>query len=346
MVRLMDVVSPAPVEAWREVLCNDREAGPGQTPEWLAAIREVGPYRDVSRLYTFDDGRRVVLPLAGRLAGVMAVEESWPFDWGIGGPVCDGPVDDTHVRLVYDDLLARRALRLTVRPGPFASSGWRRTPGSFSVTEHTSYCLDLRGGYDVLWGNFHSRVRRAVRKAERSGLRIEVDRSGRLVDVFDRLYRLSVARWAEQQHEPLALARWRAARANPRRKFAAVARQLGERCAIWIAWYGDEPAAGLVVLRNGDHVRYWRGAMDHRIANPTRANDLLHREVIADACATGAIRYHLGDSRPGSSLAAFKTGFGATPHLSSSYRTERLPLTAADSAVRTAVKRALAFRDG
>lgn len=349
MVKLVEVQSPAPVDVWREVLALDPEAGAAQTPEWLAAICEIGPYRDTSRMYRFDDGRRLLIPFASRrpMPAAWAVESSWPFDWGIGGPLSDGPIDDTHVELVYDELLAHHGLRLTLRPGPFAIAAWRRPPPAFATTEHVSYCLDLRCGYEVLWkSKFRSNVRGAVRKAGRSGLRVEVDRTGRLVDVFDQLYRLSVERWAAQQHEPLALARWRADRANPRRKFAAVARHLGDRCAVWVAWLGDEPAAALVVLRQGPHVRYWRGAMDQRLARPTAANDLLQQQVIEDACATGAHRYHMGDSKPGSGLAAFKTAFGATPHLSNSYRIERLPFTGLDSAMRTAAKRVLRFRDG
>jgi hypothetical protein len=112
-----------------------------------------------------------------------------------------------------------------------------------------------------------------------------------------------------------------------------------------VAWLDEQPAAAMIVLRQGGHVRYWRGAMDHRIASPSRANDLLHHQVIADACATGARRYHLGDSRPGSSLAAFKTGFGALPYPSNSYRFERLPFAGIDSVLRTTAKWALRFRD-
>ncbi len=344
MVGLLDVVSPARIDTWRELVRLDPEAGAAQTPDWLASICEVGPYRDASRLYRFDDGRRVLLPFAARRR--LPVEASWPFDWGAGGPLADGPLQARQIRAVYDDLLAQRRLRLTLRPGPFADPAWDQVPTAFAIDEHTSYCVDLTGGFDRLWsGGFHGSVRRAVRKALRSGLRIEVDRTGRLIGVFDQLYRRSVARWAEQQHEPLRLAAWRAERSNPRRKFEAVARRLGDRCAVWVAWLGDEPAAAMIVLRQGTQVRYWRGAMDHRLASPTRANDLLHQQVIEDACRQGATRYHLGESRPGSGLAAFKAGFGASPYQSNSYFVERLPLTGVDAAVRSTAKRLLRFRD-
>jgi hypothetical protein len=72
---------------------------------------------------------------------------------------------------------------------------------------------------------------------------------------------------------------------------------------------------------------------------------LLHRSAIEQAIADGARLYHLGDSAPGSGLARFKESLGATPVDYQTLRHERLPLSAADAAVRGVVKRALRFRD-
>lgn len=348
MVALRQVVTPAPTSVWNELLDGDEHALITQTPDWLACIRRVGAYSDATRLYVFDDGRRILLPFARRShrpAG-LATEASWPFDWGIGGPLADGPVDAGHVREVYADLILNPALVRTLRPGPRADAAWRGAPPIFRRTEHSTHVVDLSGGFDVVWGTrFRSSVRRAVRKADRAGLRVDVDRTGRLVPVFYDLYRQSVERWAKQQHEPLPLARWRAGRANPMRKFQVVADLLGERCAIWVAWKADEPVAALVVLRHGRQAKYWRGAMNADLASPTRANDLLHRLAIEDACQDGCTQYHMGDSRPASGLAVFKAGFGAQPYPSHSYRAERLPITRVDQGLRLVAKRALRFRD-
>lgn len=348
MVRLVEVLTPAPAASWRELLDADPEAVITQTPEWLACICRVGPYRDASVMYVFDDGRRVVLPLARHRhrPARLATEASWPFDWGIGGPLADGPLDTRHTRAVYADLADRGVLQLTLRPGPRTDLAWHSTPDGFRRTEHTTQILDLRGGFERVWEDrFSSGARRAVRKAERAGLEIEVDRTGRLVPTFYELYQQSIVRWAVEQHEPLALARWRAGRANPIRKFHAVTQLLGDRCAVWVARWDGQPAAALVVLRHGEHTKYWRSAMNKELANPTRANQLLHRYAIDDACSAGARLYHMGDSRPDSGLARFKAAFGATPYSSPSYRTERLPLTELDARLRAAAKRCLRFRD-
>ena len=348
MVMLREVTVPAPREAWVDLLRRGAEATVTQTPEWLDCICATGPWTDASRLYRFDDGREVLLPLARRrhLPAALAVEGSWPFDWSTCGPVSDGPVTEAHTRAVFEDLLEHPALRRTVRLGALAGPAWRCAPAAFHRETQAIYTLDLSGGFDHVWGTrFQPSVRRAVRKAEQSGLRVEVDRTGRLVEVFNELYRASVARWAEAQHEPQLLARWRMQRANPPQKFRTVAERLGDGCAVWVAWQDEHPAAALIVLRHGTQAKYWRGAMDREVASPTRANDLLHRLAIEDACRSSCTHYSMGEARPGSGLARFKTGFGAQEHPTETYRTERLPLTPVDHAARATVKRVLRFKD-
>ena len=65
-VKQPKVVSPVPREKWRTVLDTDSGALPEHAPEWMDALVSDGRYRDVSRLYSFADGREVVLPLVQR----------------------------------------------------------------------------------------------------------------------------------------------------------------------------------------------------------------------------------------------------------------------------------------
>jgi hypothetical protein len=206
--------------------------------------------------------------------------------------------------------------------------------------------LDLSGGFDNVWKHrFVHSVRRWCRKAERIGLTVEWDDTGRLVGVLDALYRKSVVRWARQQHEPLRLAQWRARRRNPRRKFEVVAERLGPACRVWVAWRAGEPAAVLAVLAHGEHSTAWRGAMDKEVAAGTGANELLHRLAIEEACESDRRFFHMGESAPSSPLARNKRAFGAEEEHCTGYRFERLPLTAADQFLRRQVKRAIRFRD-
>jgi hypothetical protein len=62
---LRNVVSPAPRAIWQAVFDGDAEAVPYQSPQWTDALCRSTHRRDRSRLYTFDDGVQMVLPLVG-----------------------------------------------------------------------------------------------------------------------------------------------------------------------------------------------------------------------------------------------------------------------------------------
>ncbi|WP_160311246.1 GNAT family N-acetyltransferase [Streptacidiphilus anmyonensis] len=346
------MTSPAPRDLWWEFLGRDDLALATQTPTWLDCLCDAYPLEDASRLYRFSSGRRLLVPMVRRRGGLgrLVREESWP-GWGVGGAVVpDGAPDPQQARLVLADLAARPALRVAVRFNPRtppAESVWEATaPDGFATVERTTYLTDLSAGFDAVWSHgFHPSARQGVRRAERAAVEVTVDRTGGLVPQFQRLHRESVARWAEQQHEPLALARWRQRRDEPPRLLEAVAERFGDGCAVWLASVAGQPAAAIVVLRHGTHAKYWRGAMDRDLAGPVHANQLLHRLALEDACTAGCLVYDMGDARPGSSLARFKENLGARPVASPAYYRERLPLTAADRRLRAAVKRVIGFKD-
>ena len=86
--------------------------------------------------------------------------------------------------------------------------------------------------------------------------------------------------------------------------------------------------------------------MDRDRAGPTRAAFLLQWRAIEEAAAAGCPTHHFGDSGTSSSLARFKEGFGAAAVPYADFGVERLPVTRADRALRTGVKRVIGFRDG
>jgi hypothetical protein len=334
--------------AWSRVLSQDSAATVSQTPGWMDCVCASGRWEDVTRAYLTGDGRELVLPLARwrRSPAPLLVEASMPFGWGTGGFVCDGGLSAADVAAVAADLSRRAPVRTTLRPGPAMEAAWAAgIPAQVRRTSHMSQSVNLAGGFAEVSGRFSSSTRRNMRKAERGPITVEWEGGPRLVAVFDRLYRTSVSRWAERQHEPEALARWRARRRDPQSKFEVVAKRLGDGCRIGVAWRSGQPAAAIIVLTHGDHSTYWRGAMDRELAAGTGANELLHGMAIEEACEAGRRWYHMGDSAPSSALAEFKRRFGVEEEHYTGYRLERWPLTAAEEAMRRAVKRAIRFRD-
>lgn len=160
---------------------------------------------------------------------------------------------------------------------------------------------------------------------------------------FYQLLEQATARWARMQHEPHWLAIYRLRQRDPRKKFEAIARMLGERCRIWLARVEGQPAAALMILQ-GVNSYYFRGAMNEDMTQ-YRANDLLQCRVIEDASNAGCRYYYLGDSGWSASLAQFKERFGAKSYLYSEYRLEQLPLSRTEQEIKKVVKRVLHFKD-
>jgi CelD/BcsL family acetyltransferase involved in cellulose biosynthesis len=295
------------------------------------------------------DGHQLILPLARRrVPGMPVAASSMPFGWGTGGLISSrGRVSAEDVAAVVADVALDHALFIGVRPSPATAAAWAAgVPKDALRTPHMTQTVDLSGGFDAVWKHrFASTVRSHCRKAERRGVTVQRDDVGRLIPVFDALYRCSVQRWASQQHEPKWLAQWRARRRDPLQKFQTVAERLGTACRVWVASRFGQPVASMIVLVHGHHSMMWRAAMDKEAARGSGASELLHSLAIEEACAAGHRFFHLGESAPSSLLARNKRGFGGEEIHYTGYRFERLPMTAADRFLRRQVKRVLRFRD-
>ncbi len=340
---LLDV-SPATRDDWASAIAADPHALPEQSPEWMAAIVESSGARDVSRSYHFSDGTTVVLPMVR--TGIAGTGSVWspPPAWGVGGIV--GPeVDAGMVSQIVEHLRSIRAPRVMVRIDVRQNALWSAAmqPGDLQIPRR-SHVIELRDSPEEQFAALPKRTRTKIRKCARDGVRIEVDRTGALIQTHHDLFLTSVDRWAENQHEPLALARFRARRRDPIQKLQAMHRALGDRLLTIVAYVEDQPAASVIVLL-GKTSRYTRGAMDIDLANGSNANFGLQWRAIEAAFEHGSSRYHMGESGDSAGIAAFKERLGAEPFDHHEYRFERLPMTRTADVARNAVKRAIGFKD-
>ena len=330
--RQLTVVTPAPRDAWRELLATDRTATVFQTPEWLSCICDVEGAVDSSLLYQTSSGRRLLLPLVRQrgLPGRLAREASLPSLWGAAGLVAEDRLHDEDLADIFADLASRAGLLLSLRPYFTQGEAWEKacSPAFVSVP-HLVHVLDLGGGFGDVWKKrFDRSARGGARKAERMGVTIEVDTSGRLVPQFYDLYLAWHERRARDARTFPALARHLAERREPLLKFALVAARLGSSCRVWVASHEGTPIAAVIALVTGEHAYYWRGFSDRDAAARTRANDLLQSRIIEDCCADGCRYYNMGESGGVASLMKFKEKFGAQPTSTPEFRYERLPFTA------------------
>lgn len=346
-VKVVRVVSPAPHRAWEEVLRSDPYALESQSPAWAAAMCAAGGFQDVSRLYETAEGRRLVLPLLRRsmAGGLLAFDRANQPHCGVSGIIAAGGATAGEIGAVLDDLAGRRVLAQSVSPGPLLAQAWfAAAPVRATTVPHRAHTLDLAGGWDEIWSKRFSRTsRRGVRHAERAGVTVACHTSGQGVPEFCHLLEHAVVRWARKQHEPLWLARRRLARRDPRAKFEAMGRFLGERFRVYLASVGGRPVAGSVVIL-GTNAYDFRAAMDETMVK-TKANDLLQCRSIEDACNAGCHYYYLGDSGWPVTAGAFKERFGALPYAYPEYRFERLPLSRTEQVVKSGIKKAIGFKD-
>ncbi len=345
--RNFEVISPAPRDAWSEILPLDSRSLVSQSPAWLDCLCKTLGYEDASRYYEFGGGQRVILPLARRsYLGILRIAASFQNGWGMGGLVSSRPLATEEMQVVVEDLSRSEVLHTVIRPDPLKAQDWMnlRMRQALAIPR-LAHVLDLKGGFNDVWQKkFKGVTRTAIRKAEKSGVFIERDTTGRLFPVYYELFRQSLERWGENQHEPLPLTRWRGTRRDPISKFNNWVKFLGEACRIWVAYVNQQPAAAIIVLQE-NNASYTRGVMNKSLAGPVRANDLLHFLAIREACEAGCHYYHMGESGKSASLAAFKSNFGAEPIPYSEYHFQRLPLIQIDRWARSMIKRTIRFQD-
>lgn len=342
------VTCPAPREVWHCLFKADPEALPYQSPAWLDCICAGSYYEDASRLYESQDGRQLLMPLVRRKGWpqLLTTQASLPYGWGIGGLLTSGRIEKNDLDAVFDDLTRLPYLRTSIRPNPRQGEIWAMTKKTnVVVIPRLAHVLDLEGGFDKVWAErFERKTRNRIRKAERSGVTVEKDSTGRLIPVFYDLLLQSLDRWASQQHEPRWLAHWRGRQRDPLRKFQNIARILGDACTVWVAWVNGQAAAADLVLQYGN-VNDSRSAMNKELAGPTEANDLLMKLMIEDACRAGCRYYHMGETGMSATLAHFKSRFGAVAYPYAEYHIERFPITGMESRLRRFVKHFIGFKD-
>ncbi|HPL29965.1 MAG TPA: peptidoglycan bridge formation glycyltransferase FemA/FemB family protein [Anaerolineae bacterium] len=231
------------------------------------------------------------------------------------GPVLH-PEDEHANRLLlaalHDAARSHRALALKVEPAtphdPEAARWWQAqgfAGGARAIQPRSTIVVDLRPSEEAILAQMNPKSRYAIRTALRR--EVTVRRGGTAdVPVFIDLLRETSRRQGFQVHTP---------------EYYEAAYRLFEpagRVALLLAYYQDEPLAGLMALAFGPQAIYMFGASSERerARNP---NHLLQWEAMRWAKARGCAGYDLwgisdGEpSAPGADLKGvthFKAGFG------------------------------------
>lgn len=328
------VVTPVPIDVWCSLVAGNPNARIFQTPAWMRAVCDAGPYRDASRMYVAPDGRVLVLPLAQHRFAPFAA--SLPHGWGPGGLLAREPERPDDVAACVADLRALGVAKVMVTPDPIRLDAWASTTG-LRVDLRATHVVDLADGYEHFWSKvLDSSMRAKARRAERLGVEVERDATARGIDVFYALYLGWLDERATRRHLPRSLIRLLGRRRDPRHKFEALRRALDGGWCTWIARHDGRPIAAAIMLTHGEHAVYFRGTSDREAVTRTRANELLQTRMIEDACSRGCRWYDMGESSGVESLIHFKRRFGATERQKIEFAIESRAAAVADDARRAA----------
>lgn len=336
------VISPAPREAWNEIIQQDPNALVYQTPAWTDAACATGLFTDESRLYETADGRCWLLPMLRAKKSVLGltVQSSVPSGWGQGGLLSNRPLDGEDIQAIYTDLAAQPVMRTLLSPNPLLADVWEKgMPSHVASVPRISHILDLEGGFEKVWSDrIESKTRTAIRKAEKSSLKVDWDSSGKYIPVFYEMFMQWAERRGRERHIPAWAARWSNRRRDPLQRFEGIARALGDACRVYVAWLDGQPVAASILLIYQQNAFTYRSTSIRELAHPVRANDLVQSQMIQDACAAGCRYLYRGESGGVASLERYKSGLGAQPVAFKDYSIERLPVTGVTRQVNRVMK--------
>jgi hypothetical protein len=310
--------------------------GLGDRQRWTAFIERLEPsQRDVhflpeygeiyQRTYGFvpmlavgeDQSGLVVQPLVKRplngLPFLQGVAEPF-FDvtnpYGYGGPLVQAGSREAAIALLVEFDRRFRAAMLEQRvPAEFTSlhpllqnHELLAAAGTVAPADQKDVIfVDLSPSEEELWKETRKGHKSSIKKAVKSGIRIEEIAGPVDFETFNRLYYATMER-------NRAAERW----VFPRDYFRTCLELLGpERVAFFFAWHDRAPAAACIVMHAFETAYYHFSGSDSDYYAMCPNNLMVH-EVALWAKRRGYRRFHLGggvSSSPDDPLFVFKSGF-------------------------------------
>jgi hypothetical protein len=301
----MRILDPIHEPVWDHVVTLHRDANCFHTSAWAKVLHQTYSHRPF--YLQFSCGRRLAA-----LIPLMEVRSPFTGRRGVCLPfsdACEPLVFDPEViELVKDRLIRftqeRRWRYLEIRGGKFFRVA------SNSVPQFYGHRLDLRSGAEVVLGRFASPVRRALRKAERSGVSAAVLRNRQAVADF---YRLHVQTRRRHGLPP-----------QPASFFLNIYEHIIKAGLgfVVLAQRKSRPIAAAVFFRFGKNALYKFGASDKKFQE-LRANNLVMWQGIQFLTRNGAEKLHFGRTEcQNDGLRRFKLSWGTEEEIIDYFRVD------------------------
>ena len=204
------------------------------------------------------------------------------------GGVCadDGEVADRLIRRAVEITKGEHARYLKIRDG---SKRWSYGGGNLEDRIETTFVADLPSDPGRIWQKVKANARTPVRKAVKSGLRIERGR-----DYLERLYPVYAANMRD-----LGTPAW------PLKFFQGAFNAFPQQMEILVAVLRMKVIGGMILFLHRDTV-HTPVASSLRKYFEYCPNDLLYWEALKYACEKGFSKFDMGRSEKDSGVARFK----------------------------------------
>lgn len=247
----------------------------------------------------------VALSPGGNLSGVMPICEfrvpllgarwvSLPY-CDLGGPLASSQTAETALRERARELAQQRGgkgLQLRL-PGPAVEGHEEETLAKVSML------CDLPETSDALFSSYKPKLRSQIRKAEKNGLRAEVQSGPEAVRQFYRVFAINMHRLGSPVHS----LRW----------FLDLQAAFGDCMKVGLVFLDDTVVGAGVVLVNGARASIpWASTLAEY--NRLAPNMLLYWSLLAEVTDAGCRVFDFGRSTPGEGTYRFKKQWGARPH--------------------------------
>jgi FemAB-related protein (PEP-CTERM system-associated) len=276
--------------AWGQAVGDLGGTHLGHAAEWFTVIRQAYGHEALYLSAEDVDGRPGILPafVVRRPLGGTVVS-SMPFLDGGGPCSASDPLADVLLARLTEEARKLGADAVELRCSK------RLRLDSEPLENKVNLVLSLPGEAGRLWQQLDGGVRNQIRKAERSGLSVELAGAERLDD----FYGIFTTRMRELG-SPV----------HARRFFGDVFHAFGERARLVLVRKGATPIGGLIALAFKDAlVVPWASCLRQYLT--LCPNMLLYWETIRAGCAEGFQRFEFGRSSRGSGTYRFKRQWGA-----------------------------------
>ena len=301
----MQILDPVHDPGWDHVAALHRDASCFHTSAWAKVLHQT--YNHQPFYLQFSRGYRLAA-----LIPLMEVQSLFTGRRGVCLPFSDaceplifdpesiGIVTDQLVRFArerhwkYLEVRGGKSFRLTARP----------------VVQFYGHTLDLRSGTEELITRFASPVRRAIRKAERSGVNVLIVRNRQAIGDF---YQLHVQTRRRHGLPP-----------QPASFFLSIYEHIIKSGLgfIVLAQRRSRPIAAAIFFCFGKNALYKYGASDKRFQE-LRANNLVMWQGIQLLARTGAEKLHFGRTEcENDGLRRFKLSWGTEEETISYFRVD------------------------